>query len=169
KMSQIPVLLSANDLTNYEDPSGKGPQDVLKVIERYYSHLNIPITEMDLHSFFEEGRCILFIDGLDEVAEDEYSRVVDFLNLLSSRYPINQYVVSTRTRGLYRSSPLIGFDLYEILPLIDEQVVEFVSKAVVSKEECSELVNFISSNENLRTLSESPLFLSIIVALYSQT
>ncbi|MEV6846194.1 NACHT domain-containing protein [Actinoplanes sp. NPDC051411] len=71
------------------------------------------------------GKCIVLLDGLDEVAGDEERRaVMTWVDAQISLHPGNEFVVTSRPHG-YRN----GFDratTVQVLPFTPEQVATFV-------------------------------------------
>lgn len=66
------------------------------------------------HKRLEEGRCILLLDGLDEVTTDQQRReVADQINHFVSRYHLNRFVVTARPTG-YSGVALAGFNQLDV-------------------------------------------------------
>ncbi len=68
------------------------------------------------------GRCLVLLDGLDEVARaEDRLAVADWVERQIAAYPGNRFVITSRSFGLL--SPLTGqADVYLVRPLSAEQV-----------------------------------------------
>ncbi|WP_019813623.1 NACHT domain-containing protein [Saccharomonospora saliphila] len=74
----------------------------------------------------EEGRCVVLLDGLDEVARREDRRdVADWIERQTAQYPDNVWVITARPRG-YRRAPISGAEIYQVRGFRHSQVVRFV-------------------------------------------
>jgi hypothetical protein len=73
----------------------------------------------------QAGRCIVLLDGMDEVTtEEERRRVAEQIEHLVSTYPTNRYVVTSRPAG-YGGIALAGFAEVEVRDFTDEDVKAF--------------------------------------------
>ncbi len=130
--------------------------------------------------FFEEalttGRCLVCLDGLDEVAPlGQRKLVTDVISALVSRYPRNHYLVTSRIAG-YDEAPLrrTDFTHYTILPLTDEDIRLFVQKWYayrepdlgLRKQHTSDLLSTIERQPQIQTLARNPLLLTIIALVH---
>ncbi|WP_420630073.1 NACHT domain-containing protein [Candidatus Leptofilum sp.] len=74
----------------------------------------------------ENGRCLILLDGLDEVAEPTLrQQVVAWVQRQIRQQPHNQFVVTSRPFG-YTTNPLPDAVLLEVKPFTIEQVHQFV-------------------------------------------
>lgn len=74
------------------------------------------------------GRCVVLLDGLDEVAGDRARRaVVRWVNAQIAVYPGNDYLLTSRPHG-YREAFVNATDTVEVLPFTREQVREFLRR-----------------------------------------
>ena len=102
--------------------------DYLYTHAREHLMLNLP------RGFFEKaleaGRCLICLDGLDEVwAVGQRKAVGDAVKSLAARYPDDRYLGTARIVG-YDEAPLDRRDCihHTILPLEDEDIREYVHK-----------------------------------------
>lgn len=73
-----------------------------------------------------DGKCVVLLDGLDEVASDEDRRVVSaWVERQIALYPKNDYVITSRPHG-YLAAPIEGADVLQVCRFTDEQVNRFV-------------------------------------------
>ncbi|MFD9883425.1 NACHT domain-containing protein [Streptomyces alboflavus] len=74
----------------------------------------------------ERGRCVVLLDGLDEVA-DPYARqrLVQWTEVQIARYPGNHWVLTTRPQG-YDVAPLNGAEALVVRRFTPDQISRFV-------------------------------------------
>ncbi|GAA2591010.1 NACHT domain-containing protein [Actinomadura fulvescens] len=74
----------------------------------------------------DEGRCVVLLDGLDEIASEDRRREVSaWVESQIQRFPGNDYVVTARPQG-YRAAPIAGAVVLQARPFTDAQVERFV-------------------------------------------
>lgn len=73
-----------------------------------------------------KGNCVVLLDGLDEVASQQHrTSVADWMERQVARYPKNDYVITSRPHG-YRSAPIHGATVLNVLAFTEKQVTEFI-------------------------------------------
>ncbi len=91
--------------------------------------------------WLEGGGCVVLLDGLDEVLDDErHARAVEEIGRLVNEYPDNHYVVTCRIAGWHNQLP--GFATYEVQPFAEDDVRRFVGvwyREVLRKQEVNKL------------------------------
>lgn len=122
--------------------------------------------QLDWARLAEDGSLALLFDGLDEVAPDKRSTVVRQLQLFTARFPQAAWIMTVRDPAVIPA----GFDApkYEILPLSDDEVEDFVLawKPDLGRTGAKALVERIDAHQDLATLVRIPLFLSLLVATW---
>lgn len=84
------------------------------------------VSEDWLERRLDRGRCVVLLDGLDEVADAaERSRVVAWVVRQTERHPRNIYVVTSRPHG-YQSNPLPGAEVLQVRRFTGEQISQFL-------------------------------------------
>ncbi|MFC7382638.1 NACHT domain-containing protein [Sphaerisporangium rhizosphaerae] len=74
----------------------------------------------------DRGGCVVLLDGLDEVAdEDDRVRVVAWIRRQIERHPRNQYVVTSRPHG-YLSNPLPSAEVLQVRRFTHEQIGRYL-------------------------------------------
>ena len=95
-------------------------------------NVNIPPDWMERQ--LEKGRCLIMLDGLDEIADpDLRQKVVDWVDRQMARHKNNPFVISSRPFG-YRSNPLKDVVVLEVRPFTVEQVQQFVHNWYLANE-----------------------------------
>ncbi len=135
----------------------------------------------------EQGRCLLMLDGLDEVADfTERVLVSEQIEAFAQRYGDrgNRFVITCRVRG-YEGQARLGqrFITTTILPFTDADIRRFVhawSLAVAASQAQSDsesirkkaadnardLLRAIQANPKIRELAENPLLLTVIALVH---
>lgn len=133
----------------------------------------------EIRTLLEEGRFLLLLDGLDEVAEEYGDKVVDEINDFMYEFGQNKLIVSCRIQSLkYRFD---GFTYVELADFGQEQVINFSQKYFncinTSTKQKQEKVKtktdeFIKQlelpeNKSIRDLAVTPILLSLICKTFS--
>ena len=117
------------------------------------------------------GRCVIMLDGLDEVADLETRReVVAWVNRQMNQYKQARFVITSRPHG-YESNPLNQVVVLEVRPFSDAQVHEFVHNWYLANEVMSaqrrdkgvELDARAGANDLLKRLRQTPVLLDMSV------
>jgi hypothetical protein len=142
-----------------------------------------------LETMLRDGRCVVLLDGLDQVATDEQRRkLVSRVSEASRTWHEegNRVVVTSRFAG-YDAAPLPrSFMTYLIRPLDRGQISTFlyrwkmtldrVQRPLIGEDEVTrqahvysiELTRQITSNARLQTIINTPLLLRMLVGVYRQ-
>ncbi|WP_176611518.1 NACHT domain-containing NTPase [Actinomadura sp. WMMB 499] len=74
----------------------------------------------------DRGRCLVMLDGLDEVAdEDQRARVVAWTRRQIERFPGNHFLLTSRPHG-YLSNPLPSVNVLQVRRFTGEQIGQFL-------------------------------------------
>ncbi|MEU0523075.1 NACHT domain-containing protein [Streptomyces niveus] len=124
----------------------------------------------------EHGRCVVLLDGLDEVADPQTrQRLVRWAETQAARYPDNRWVLTTRPQG-YDAAPLDGAEVLVVRRFTPDQIRRFVhgwygaverlsgstdtgSAAFASAED---LIDRLRAQPSLYGLSSNPLLLTML-------
>jgi hypothetical protein len=132
----------------------------------------------------ERGRCLVLLDGLDEVAEVEKREVMSqWVDQQVKNYPLCRFVVTSRPQG-YRETPLQRAHVVEVQPFSATQVRNFVenwylaNEIVASgnldntevrlraKDGAEDLLQRLNNNPSLSALTVNPLLLTMIAMVH---
>ena len=167
---------------NLRDATKEGFLDARKFVENYDNYIDCPHspTQDFFEKRLEEGRCIILLDGLDEVAKDEQrARVAKWVDELATVYPKNIYITTSRPYGYETAQLYNDFLKLHILDFTPEQVEEFIrywTKAVEIKvrvdeseftikeaeKKADDLLKAIKENPKIEALTVNPLLLTIV-------
>ncbi|MDX6744485.1 NACHT domain-containing protein [Actinocorallia sp. A-T 12471] len=136
-----------------------------------------------LAGHLEAGRCVVLLDGLDEVADEaDRRRVVAWVRDQIARYPGNAFVVTSRRHG-YESNPLPNADVLQVQRFTADQVAEFLHgwyRAVerraregsdadvreAADAQAADLVARLRAKPSLYDLAANPLLLTMIANVH---
>ncbi|MGI9503021.1 MAG: NACHT domain-containing protein, partial [Geminicoccaceae bacterium] len=120
----LPVLLFLRDHAQaIETADG---YTLIKAIEAEIKHLSEQPPAGWFERLLDGGRCLILLDGLDEVADPEVRlKVVDWVEKQMQAYGRNAFVVTSHPFG-YRDNPLSGVTVLDVRPFTAEQVERFV-------------------------------------------
>jgi len=120
----------------------------------------------------ENGKCLLLLDGVDEIKAAFSTRFARELGRFADHYPKNQFIVSTRPQHSYGAFE--KFTVLELRPFTKEQALRMVEK-IDFRPEASEIkARFREQFEeelfySHREFAESPLLLSIMLLIFGRT
>jgi predicted NACHT family NTPase len=159
KLALFPVLITLRDNIDKNKSLINLMVEQLKLAE-------LPEPKLFLERLLERGKCILLLDGLDEIPSERQRTIADKLSTFSSKYPENRVIISTRI-----SDPLAkleNFTEVEICEFGEKEILKFVNSWFKQEKQDKgrELSNRISKDINLKELATTPLLLSLICILY---
>jgi hypothetical protein len=149
-----------------------------------YPQLKPPPAWFD--SQLASGKCLVLLDGLDEVADATQRKAVsDWVDLQLTRYPKSRFVITSRPGG-YQAAPLQRAHVVEVLPFGAEQVSRFVRNWYLANEtaraggkvddgvrqraddDAQDLMRRLSQPKAaaLRALTANPLLLTMIAMVH---
>jgi HEAT repeat protein len=186
----LPIVIPLRKVSGHlsKDSDTVKGQDIMEVFFRHVlpSSVGKGIDNL-IYYMLSKGQCLFLLDGLDEVADrEEFQAVTKEITGLTSRYPGNRFIVTSRFSG-WRGGPGSSFSQFEIEDLRTEDVLEFVHSWYQAIEEnrsnfsgqdnsgmekgfrlerardnANRLIDTIRHNNNIMSLAENPLLLSMI-------
>ncbi len=124
----------------------------------------------------ERGRCVVLLDGLDEVPADHADHAArDWVQRQVHQYPRNDFLVTSRPHD-YRLAPVTGATTLETRSLTDEQVRDFVDGMYRALPPANgdpaavagNLLARLSSRPDLYEFTANPLLLTMMVLAHRQ-
>ena len=134
-------------------------------------------------AYLDAGKCLIMLDGLDEVASAEYrQKVVAWVDMQMKVYGECPFILSSRPHG-YRSNPLSGVLHLVVRPFNREQIERFVNNWYLANEIASyqkldagvemaakkgarDLLKRIYDARDIAELAINPLLLTMIATLH---
>jgi energy-coupling factor transporter ATP-binding protein EcfA2 len=124
RVRNVPILVYLRDHVDaiVRDPAVTLPALLHTTLDR----LTTPEPEGWFEARLRRGRCVVLLDGLDEVARPKDRRLVaDWVERLTRKHPRNDYVITSRPQG-YRDATVDGATVLQVRAFTDEQVAAFV-------------------------------------------
>ncbi|MFB4312491.1 NACHT domain-containing protein [Actinomadura sp. 21ATH] len=121
---RLPVLLYLRDHASgiLDEEAAKDLADV--AAGAGWLHGKVPASW--LRARLDRGRCVVLMDGLDEVADEgDRKRVVAWVRRQTERYPSNTYVVTSRPHG-YLTNPIPSTDVLQVQRFTGAQISLFL-------------------------------------------
>jgi energy-coupling factor transporter ATP-binding protein EcfA2 len=132
---------------------------------------------------FNQGRVVLFVDGLDEAPESVRSDLTAWLATIAETYPAVRMIVTSRPTGMMGEMErcLVDFRPYRLAELSSEDVEEFIDRwclaAEISVRKDSEaqgqahaaaddLKSRISQNRSVQRIAVNPLLTTILCVVH---
>jgi hypothetical protein len=147
--SFIPILLFVRD--HATTITGESPPTLAELVTAGEQNDQIDPPDGWFESQLNAGKCLVMLDGLDEVADPKQRRqVAAWVDEQIDIYEGNRFLVTSRPNG-YKSNPLRQAIVLEIQPFILKQVEEFVHGWHLASEVARTGRNDASVRENAKT------------------
>jgi NACHT domain len=190
---RLPIFLRLSSVVQHLAGAGGAPVRLADVVVRLLPD------DLQAHeaakTFFHEqlasGRCLVLLDGLDEVpGDEELKKLAGSVRGMIAAYRDTHFLVTSRVAG-YRGGISNDFELYYVNDLSEKQISTFIDiwydavekNAVVGTLEkespaerlarmrrvqtlSSELKQSLSENAGVRQLAVNPMLLSIIALVH---
>jgi NACHT domain len=182
-VKRTPVLLFIRDhaAAIVADPE----QTIIDVVNASTRKMNIPAPEGWFEREFNRGRCLVMLDGLDEIADATARKTVaEWVDDQMAAYDANPFLVTSRPFG-YRSNPLSRVTVLEVCPFTLEQTERFIKQWYLANEAMSaqnpktdegvqiraregaeDLLKRLRDTPNLADLAVNPLLLTMIANVH---
>ncbi|MCP5098578.1 MAG: SUMF1/EgtB/PvdO family nonheme iron enzyme [Chloroflexi bacterium] len=184
----LPILLPLRQigayLQKYGDESVEGHVLLLNFLYKYLANERIQLRKNFFDHYLEEGRAIVLLDGMDEVAgPDLRRRVARLVNSFTRAYPYCRFIVTSRIVGYtgsarlseeYKTTTVQDFNLIEVEKFLSEwhrlvamgQMGVGQSANQYAAEQTRQLMRAIRGNLRIRELAINPLMLTVIALVH---
>lgn len=156
----IPIFISLKEFADEEDKP-----NLIDAIRRElmtYASASAPLVQELL-----QGRCLILLDGLDEVTDAESNRVYRNINTLIEQFSKNRFVMTCRSGA--SDYTFEYFTEVEMADFNEHQVVMFVNKWFASAQEPKlgdEFLGEIEKNSSIKELTTNPLLLTMLCLVF---
>ena len=161
---RYPVLLRFRDFEN--------DFDVVDAVHRYFDDQEFEDLEIDADRVLEEGRALLLIDALDEVATLEgKEQALDAVGDFAEAFPDIQVVCTSRPSDRLIERGRDGdFSYFQTAPLRPEQVQRFITDYFNDDpKKGSGLIKSLQDSFLLDKLPCTPLTLTLVAAIFENS
>jgi predicted NACHT family NTPase len=128
---RMPVLLFIRD--HVSAITSKPDQTLADVMNESATKMGIPAPNGWFQRELDRGRCLVMLDGLDEVADSKLRKTVaEWVDNQMQVLGANRFLVTSRPFG-YRSNPLSQVTVLEVHPFSSGQIERFIDKWYLAK------------------------------------
>ncbi|MCU7722651.1 NACHT domain-containing protein [Actinoplanes sp. KI2] len=177
----IPVLLQLRD--HADAVAGEPTMPLSKLIRLGLPSLPVPEPGGWWESRLTRGKCVVLLDGLDEVASaDKRRAVVAWVNQQVAIFPRNDFVVTSRPHG-YRDEYVESATTLQVLSFTPDQVHRFLhgwylaverratgttgrEVEMLAREAADDLLDRLAATPALYELTINPLLLTMIANVH---
>lgn len=129
------------------------------------------ITEEQFIQVLMAGRCLLLLDGLDEIQTELRRDFESSLEVFTDKYTDNLFVISSRPYSSFIS--FSRFRIFELQPFTKDQAIKLVERLDFREDEPAIKENFLKRlkgdlYKTHREFTENPLLLTIMLITYEQ-
>ena len=159
----IPIFLSLKAVADDEEGLS-----LLMQIHQKFKDYGVPASEIEL--LLEQGRCLLLLDGLDEVLQKNSLRIIKEIQALADHplYGKNQILVTCRIAA--KEYLFKGFREVEVADFNWQQIESFVGKwfAVhdAKGKKAEKFMAKLKDDEPIQELASSPLLLTLLCLIF---
>ena len=120
------------------------------------------ITNTQVIQLVKSGKFLILLDGLDEVKEEDSSKVINHIKNFSERYRENKFIITCRIAA--REEIFEKFTEVEVADFDEQQIKTFVIKWFQNKEPDApeRFIQQLQSNNRINELSTNPLLLTLL-------
>lgn len=180
----LPIMLF---LREHSDAIVKEQPPLHEVLEAYFmDQKKYPMLEPPIGFFkdqLKEGKCLVLLDGLDEVADPRDRKAVsEWVDRQIKNYSRCRFIVTSRPQG-YKIAPLQTATVLEVLPFNVSQVQKFIENWYQAHElmkarepetdarnkaanQASNLITRLRAMPALNEMTVNPLLLTMIVIVH---
>ena len=189
---RLPIFFKIAD---YAEQLGKNPDlELLEYLQQFYRQWedyfegdHTPETDFSdvLLAQMRMGNCLILLDGLDEVFDQESRRqIVGRINAFADQFGHNKLIVTSRIAGYQEVKLASRFAEFTITDMSDQQVENFLHRWCLAIEkaqkteatsaqheldgnrQAEQIVKDIRQNEGVRRLTTNPLLLTILALIH---
>lgn len=154
KKKNIPVYIELKNLTDKDS-----------ILEKIKSKLKLDSAIFE--ELLNKGRLNIFLDGLNEIEKNIKVSVFNQINNILEDYPNNFFLFTGRPQHYNREfdNTLLNrkIPVFTLQKMGDKQINDFITKNGKTVKEY--LLNEINSNERLKRIIQTPLMLTMLIAV----
>jgi HEAT repeat protein len=172
----LPILIKIRDLSRYRDIN---ILDYLKQVVCKHFFVKRELPNEFFENWLEDGRALILLDGLDEVAEEARQfEVVELIESFLRQYSQNRAIITSRPAGYKRAFFRTDeFPQYRLQLFDDAKIDLFIEHWYESRFKDSEerkrrqesLRKALAEQNRIKLLARNPLLLTIISLIHRYT
>jgi hypothetical protein len=158
----IPVFIPLHDLATSSKPF------VEYVVELFVGESPAPGLQDKVSDALREGRCWVFLDGLDEVDTDTQHNLLASIQRLTDHYRHSRFLITTRPGHYF--SQLEQFTEYELAPFDGNQLRDFATRWFGPDSRSAEMfLGALARDSRMIEIASTPLLLTLLCLEYQQS
>ncbi|MFN6471456.1 MAG: NACHT C-terminal helical domain 2-containing protein [Nostoc sp. SerVER01] len=121
-----------------------------------------------IENLLSQGRMMILLDGLDEVREEDISRVLTEIRQFSQLFQNNRFVITCRIAA--REYIFEKFTEVEIADFDDDQISNFANNWFKAKTvKTKNFIKRLEENNRIKQLASSPLLLTLLCLVFEES
>ncbi|KAM3094162.1 NACHT C-terminal helical domain 2-containing protein [Phormidesmis sp. 146-12] len=157
--NRIPIFITLKDFAEAKDK----PTLATYITDQY---LDLDVKKAALP--FKQGRALVLLDGLDEVREEDYSRILSEIREFSDGYYKNNFVITCRIAA--KEYTFERFTEVEVADFDEEQITIFAQNWFRQSDptRVKRFIQKLKENRPIRELASSPLLLTLLCLVFGE-
>ncbi|BAY92641.1 MULTISPECIES: NACHT domain-containing protein [unclassified Tolypothrix] len=159
---RVPIFIHLKDFAEAREQP-----NLLEYITEQFEECGVTISNAVLN-LLTEGLAFVLLDGLDEIQDADFERVVRDIHRFTTRFYTNRFVITCRVAA--RKYIFEQFTEVEIADFDEQQMSEFVTKWF--QEEASTKAEYVlhklQENQSLQELANNPLLLTFLCLFFTE-
>ncbi|MBN1900890.1 HEAT repeat domain-containing protein, partial [Candidatus Sumerlaeota bacterium] len=159
---QAPIPITLGEFSE----SGK---DLREYIDKVFEKFEFPKAKNYVEEDLKQGKCVLLLDGFDELATRErQDKVTSQIQGFLKKYPKARIIATSRIAGYH--DELKGFTKLELMEFDDKQIERFIDNwfKKTDPDKGKSMFKEIRKNKQIKSIAQNPLMISIIAIIYEE-
>ncbi len=143
--------------------------DILEYIAQQLSKCKVTDANVKAEQLLQQGKVLILLDGLDEVREEDTSRVLKQVQEFSYQFSTNQFIITCRIGA--KEYKFQGFTEVEVADFNSEQIATFAQNWFQLKDDPVKGERFIEKleeNKPIQELATNPLLLTLLCLVFGE-
>ncbi len=158
----VPIFITLRQFAAME-----GPPKLLEYIIQEFSSYGFS-DRQSIKQILSQGKALILLDGLDEVKEEDNSRVIEEIRSFSEQFYLNHFAISSRLAS--QQYIFEKFTEVEVADFEPMQVLTFTAKwFATNPSNADKLVRRLEENQPLKELATSPLLLTLLCLVFAES
>ncbi|OUL27668.1 transcriptional regulator [Nostoc sp. T09] len=161
RSDRVPIFIDLKDFAEVREQ----PNLLEYITEQFEDCGVVPNAALTL---LTQGHTIVLLDGLDQVRDADFNRVVQEIRRFTTRFYANSFVITCRVAAA--NYIFEQFAEVEIADFDDQQITEFVIKWFQEKAaiKAQDFLQKLQENQSLKELATNPLLLSFLCLFFEK-
>lgn len=162
---RVPIFVTLKEFAEAEQKP-----NLMQFVQQF---VNRDDTQTVMGQIIRQGQGFLLLDGLDEVREEDSSRVIQQIQAFADRYPRNQFVITCRIAA--KEYTFQNFTEVEVADFSTEQIATFVRKWFTcidlqdAEKAITKFLGKVKENKRIKELASSPLLLTLLCLEFEES